>query len=840
MANQEMDQDLPADLVGPPQGENDAMVRLAVLEGLVDQLTANRTADWQTISNLQQQQTVAQNTIDQQANTIANLQGQLQGMQGNQNNPVVQPQAQPAIRQKDPGEIIRPTPPELFEGDPKKIQAFFTDMRAYFRYFPTTMATDEMKVRVAGGRLGGAAKDWFEPHLRDFERNGILQRKPTTTALFTSYNALETALKNLFGEEDEKKEAENALLKLHQKGACSKYTAEFIRLSAKTDLEEASKKMLYYQGLKSDVKDDLAREDLPATFEALSQKATRIDNRQFERRMERQREKKGDPRPYQKTLHHANQGKKREEYIAKDNGTKPGRMDLDTINYKKFTGTCRTCGKKGHKEADCRSKLTCTLCNKKGHDEAHCYTRKNTAKDDNSKALVRIDAIAETPHDHLSWTACYDDSCPTHKDSKENSSYFPKKPRAKKSHKTVHIDTLTFNEETSRFEHLDSDDECSQCGTSQNYHAETCKRYADDNQCPVCRSKTLNRSWTGCQFCQPEEWVKNQPRKMEVCPICDPTEPYYGRTDIPHTYKCAKYEPTKTEEYKTVPPRQPRIATLINLSEAYTQVPFSAILDALDDDCGEQDWLMCKSMYCQEHVFDKLEDWHEQQIMNPQTRGDCNKTHFLDCPKQYCTKHVMIKHRFRLLTKKLTKRGYNTISHENEGHGNKTLIKEFHSMIEERIYDVKCKWCYKYQGRSTQWQKSHLDEIIIDSIGQSKKLMIEGYLNQQPVTIYVDSGADRNLITPELISRLDLQRITKPIPSYASSIVHPDHHVTIRYETDHLPLTVAERTNKVKFDMMKMGNCDIMLGYPWLKQCNPLINWKTKEILWDRDVTQKL
>jgi hypothetical protein len=42
-----------------------------------------------------------------------------------------------------------------------------------------------------------------------------MQCKPTTTALFTSYNALETAFKNLFKEKDKKKEVENTLLKLH-------------------------------------------------------------------------------------------------------------------------------------------------------------------------------------------------------------------------------------------------------------------------------------------------------------------------------------------------------------------------------------------------------------------------------------------------------------------------------------------------------------------------------------------------------------------------------------------------------------------------------------------------
>ncbi|KAK1246377.1 LOW QUALITY PROTEIN: hypothetical protein MKX08_000179 [Trichoderma sp. CBMAI-0020] len=35
---------------------------------------------------------------------------------------------------------------------------------------------------------------------------------------------------------------------------------------------------------------------------------------------------------------------------------------------------------KGHKEADCRSKMTYGFCGKKGHDETHCYTKKNAKK----------------------------------------------------------------------------------------------------------------------------------------------------------------------------------------------------------------------------------------------------------------------------------------------------------------------------------------------------------------------------------------------------------------------------------------------------------------------------
>jgi hypothetical protein len=159
-------------------------------------------------------------------------------------------------------------------------------------------------------------------------------------------------------------------------------------------------------------------------------------------------------------------------------------------------------------------------------------------------------------------------------------------------------------------------------------------------------------------------------------------------------------------------------------------------------------------------------------------------------------------------------------------------------MIKE-TNDIKCKWCYKYQGK--EWRENPLSKISIDSIGYAnKKLLIEGYIEQQPVTIYVDSGSDRNLITPELVAELQLPYSAKKRPSYVSSIVHPDHEIIISHETDHLPLMIAGRIEDIKFDIMDLDTCDVMLGHPWLEQSNPLINWKTKEILWDRDVTQGL
>lgn len=972
------------------QQEQNAATRMATMERMLQDLQAQRLADQQMIANMQQIQQDNHNVINQHATTIDNLRNELQ--QRLNNPPVVAPPVAPAVApavapmvapmipapandtEPEMGKTLKAGQPNKFDGDTAKLRQFLDDLLEYFEYyFPKTFPENdwEKRIRYAGTRMEGAAADWFKTILKD-KKNDPAEQNELTKDVFKSYDSFEEQLEKCFGITNEAQEAEKKLRTLKQKGPCYKHTSTFIQLLSKVNWTEDSKKEMYYYSLKPEVKDEIYKTDRQkVTFTALTQEAIAIDNRQWERKQERKDEKNGQPTKHQPQ---ANQGKKREDYVAKDNGTRPGRMDIDTINHRKFPGTCNACGKKGHKEADCRSKMTCGFCGKKGHDEAHCYTKKNTRKSETTKDKVQIDAIMEVPHDHLSWTACYNDSCLVHKSSKEGSGYYPKKPRAKKSHETVRIDTLNFYEkrcedcsstepcsahalyecsscgswninhtcennesrdknegelsdekanedeivydedgrihecsfrttdkkhqqwintlpDTHPFakykETLDpkpvtfedvydsndsDDDECHQCGALKPRHDTTCPKYTGDYGCPLCMSEKEKHKCTGCVYCKCMKiphFCDNEIRKKNryECEICESKDLDHdcngcktcGSWDLKHD--CSEIldalvrEHRRQEERRQYLEEHPPVRinlptyTKIDVSQAYDYITVPESYHpsrsgrtenyGFNKDCGKENWMLCDTPYCGTHVHDKLEDWHDQQIENQLFKGKCIKEHFLDCTEIYCTEHVMIKHRFRLLTRALTKKGYNTITHEHKGQGSKALIKEFHSMIEERIHDIKCKWCYKYQG--TKWRESHLGRINIDSIGHNnKKLLVEGYINQHPVTTYVDSGADRNLITPQMVNLLGLPYAKKKQPTYVSSVATPNAETTINYETDHLPITIAGHTETIKFDIMNLDTCDVLLGHPWLKQGNPLINWKTEEILWETDVTQEL
>ena len=81
--------------------------------------------------------------------------------------------------------------------------------------------------------------------------------------------------------------------------------------------------------------------------------AVRIDDRQYARRKEK-KQKHGWNFTPTRANHRPNQGRSRSEPIAYAHTTNPGRMDLDAIQKRRFTGKCYNCDKSGHLAKDCR------------------------------------------------------------------------------------------------------------------------------------------------------------------------------------------------------------------------------------------------------------------------------------------------------------------------------------------------------------------------------------------------------------------------------------------------------------------------------------------------------
>ncbi|RFN43434.1 gag polyprotein, partial [Fusarium flagelliforme] len=266
-----------------------------------------------------------------------------------------------ALTGKDPGEILRPRQPDPYGGEPEKLQGFLTSLRSYQMYYPIQFSTDELRVRHAMSFLKDKAQRLMEPIVRDFVNNPPYARKEMTTYVYEKYEYFEKELTYAFGIADEKREAEMKIRQLTQKGSAAAYLAEYRFQAAKLDWNEAAHMAQVYLGLKSEVKDAMVYiRDKPKNLNDLAAVAVEIDNQQFERRKEKQASKQGgsynpswNKNNSNGNRNHANQGKSRQPDTSY--GTHAGPMNVNAMRTGRPAPTCWNCGKKGHREPECRN-----------------------------------------------------------------------------------------------------------------------------------------------------------------------------------------------------------------------------------------------------------------------------------------------------------------------------------------------------------------------------------------------------------------------------------------------------------------------------------------------------
>lgn len=321
--NEERFEQLHAQLQAPPSNPAmDAIV--AAMERKIAELTAELV---QTKNNQERQ--AAQLTGYEQPATVARI--------------------------RDVGETIKPEQPPKFDGNPKKLQEHLTSLKSYHMYYPSLFTSNPLKVRHAMGRLEGKAAQNYESILKDFVTQAPSQRKPETTMMFDSFDRYEQSLIDNYGEWDEKHDALNAIRKLKQTKAASEYLSEFRYIAAKLNWSNENLIDEFYRNLKDDVKDELVKNmDPPTDFAQYAKLAVMIDNRLFERRMEKRNV--GTNNSGWKRKNYANQGKPRTPNTSY--GTAAGPMELGAMQQRpqqgKKTFNCYNCDEPGHLSRDCK------------------------------------------------------------------------------------------------------------------------------------------------------------------------------------------------------------------------------------------------------------------------------------------------------------------------------------------------------------------------------------------------------------------------------------------------------------------------------------------------------
>ena len=195
--------------------------------------------------------------IDQLHKTIATLQSQVQT------------------------KTVKIRPPEAFNGNQSKLWGFLTQLELYMRINREKLVYEEDKVLFATSYLTGAAFDWFEPIIQDYQDHCYDKQDEETQEIFGSFWQFKKHLQGTFRDIDTKCNAEWRLKQLQQKGSAQSHASKFLQISLHTSWDNNVLMSFFKDSLKEEIQEKLLWIERPKMLSKLIKLVVKIDNKLY-------------------------------------------------------------------------------------------------------------------------------------------------------------------------------------------------------------------------------------------------------------------------------------------------------------------------------------------------------------------------------------------------------------------------------------------------------------------------------------------------------------------------------------------------------------------------------
>ena len=116
--------------------------------------------------------------------------------------------------------------------------------------------------------------------------------------------------------------------------------------------------------------------------------------------------------------------------------------------------------------------------------------------------------------------------------------------------------------------------------------------------------------------------------------------------------------------------------------------------------------------------------------------------------------------------------------------------------------------------------------------GYETYMAIPVWINGTQVIALIDTGAARSFISREVVRRAGIptQQKNDPYPLVTATGKEMPGASHVTETTVHTELATQQHRETLRFDVLEIATHDVILGIPWLRKHNPVVDWRTKQL----------